>query len=234
MTRGDIKVFGGGLGDAFFKKGPPALRVRDYIELLVCAHEIMDADKDPLKTFEAYDHLARTIAAMTDRPKRCLKALSEMPLQEVFALALDISNELLKKSEEPEKCEGSEGGEECEGNASGDAEDDKSAKPLKNTPRVSREELEVPVYKMALVMRVSVDEIMELPFDEFVRRERVLAAAMVDLKFELMELLDWPHLLEKGRKKISYRLRQVRRGIMPKDASPWVEHMKDARKLLKG
>ena len=85
---------------------------------------------------------------------------------------------------------------------------------------------------MAIVMRVSIDEIVELSFEEFCRRERILDAVMVDIKFELMTLLDWPHLTEKARKKIGYGLERARRGIKRKDASPWSAHMADARKLL--
>lgn len=196
-----------------------AFCVRDFIEMMVCAQEVMDAERDPLKTFNAFDHMITTIANMAKESRRCRNALREEPLEYVYALAIELSNELMppKREEDEEPQEGEKSQEQDEN---------------KRVGHVSREELEVPVYKMAILMRMSLDEVLDLEFEEFLRRERIITALIADLKMELLDLLDYPHILEKGRKKVVYAINAERKGIKPKDANPWSKHMDEARQLL--
>lgn len=203
------------------------ITVRGFIELMLVAQEIMEAERDPVAVFNAYDHLLEVVCDLAHESTSLRKLLVDLPLAELYGLAIRISDALLGDVKRPP-----DDGAGPEKNVNAGPEKVKDKSPPLAPVKISREELELPAWKMALVIREPISKIMDMDFNEFMRTEKIIEAALADLKLDLLPVLDYPHLTKEGRKKFVWLLEYIRRGIKAQDASPWAQHMKEARRLL--
>lgn len=200
------------------------MKQRQFIDLILLLQEIGLSEENglsPRERLPLFQRLAEFMVGLNPglskrARRRKLKALKSQPVQAVLLFAHQLARGSRKKEA---------GSKEQEARITEVAR-----------PRIyTREELLLPVMRLAMIAHESFERLLDLDTEEFELRMQLADAALAGLEFELLRLLDAPEGDRSYRQDLLHGLNQRIGRFRDEDTqSPWRKHFEQAHRLLQG